>query len=75
MRTELSTIAIGQTVILQGINPKHPMRKRLFELGFVPGASIRLLRKAPMGDPIEMVVSGTHFALRQQDMQHIWVQK
>ncbi|GEM49814.1 FeoA family protein [Deinococcus cellulosilyticus] len=73
MRTELSTIDLGQTVTLHGIHPAHPMRKRLFELGFIPGASIQVIRKAPLGDPVELVVGGTHFALRLQDMKQIWV--
>ena len=73
MRKDLSSIDPGQTATLHGIHPAHPMRKRLFELGFIPGACILVVRKAPLGDPVELVVGGTHFALRRQDMKQIWV--
>lgn len=46
---------------------------RLRELGFLPGTIIRLVRRAPLGDPIEVEIGGAHLALRQKDAALIQV--
>ncbi|WP_226086680.1 FeoA family protein [Mesobacillus sp. S13] len=50
------------TLRLEGI-----MRRRLLDLGFVPGAIVEVLRKSPLGDPIAFRVSSTSIALRKEE--------
>ena len=40
---------------------------RLREMGFPTGASVRMVRRAPLGCPIEFEVGGARLALRQAD--------
>ncbi|MEE3955832.1 ferrous iron transport protein A [Peribacillus frigoritolerans] len=47
------------------------MRRRLLDLGFVPGAVVEVLRKSPLGDPIAFRVSQTSIALRKEESQKI----
>ncbi len=70
----LSNLKMGESATIETIAPTHTMRKRLLELGFIPGANIQVLRAAPFGDPIEVMVGGTHFALRKTDMAQIFVE-
>ena len=72
--SSLSTLPLGHSATLEGIDRKHPLRKRLLELGFVPGAKVTLVRAAPMGDPLEVIAGGTHFALRRKDLKLIYVE-
>jgi len=72
--SSLSTLPLGHSATLEGIDRKHPLRKRLLELGFVPGARVTLVRAAPMGDPLEVIAGGTHFALRRKDLELIYVE-
>jgi len=46
---------------------------RLREMGFMPGARLRLVRRAPLGDPIEVEIGGAHLALRHADAALIQV--
>ena len=46
---------------------------RLMEMGLVPGASIRVVRSAPLGDPIQVCVRNYHLALRRTEAQSITV--
>ena len=46
---------------------------RLREMGFLPGARLRLVRRAPLGDPIEVEIGGAHLALRNADAALIQV--
>jgi ferrous iron transport protein A len=41
------------------------------ELGFVPGTTVTLVRRAPMGDPIELRLRGTHFSIRNSEADRI----
>lgn len=70
----LSALPLGQSATILTIDRAHPLRKRLFELGFIPGSPVKLIRAAPLGDPIELVVGGTHFAMRRADLEQIWVE-
>lgn len=45
------------------------------ELGFVRGARVTVVRRAPMGDPVELRVGGTDLALRASDLLGIRVRE
>ena len=47
---------------------------QVMELGLLPGASIRLVRRAPLGCPIEFEVGGARLALRGTDAANIFIQ-
>ncbi|TWP37386.1 FeoA family protein [Leekyejoonella antrihumi] len=49
--------------------------RRLFDLGFVPGARVSVLRKAPMGDPVILQVAGYEVALRKAQTQSVRVRR
>ena len=44
------------------------------EMGVVPGASIRVIKAAPFGDPLEIRVCGYHLALRKAEASRIEIQ-
>lgn len=47
---------------------------RLAEMGLLPGATVRMIRRAPLGCPIEFEVGGARLALRQADAAQIFIQ-
>ncbi|GAA5437536.1 FeoA family protein [Deinococcus aquaticus] len=63
----------GDTAHVVSLDPRHPLRRRLLELGFVRGAPVTVVRRAPMGDPLELRVNGTDLALRLADLRGIRV--
>ena len=44
------------------------------EMGVVPGASVRVIKSAPFGDPLEIRVRGYHLAMRKTEASRIEVQ-
>ncbi len=48
-------------------------RRRLYALGFVPGARVYVEHTAPLGDPVQYRVRDTWLALRRQAARQIWV--
>jgi ferrous iron transport protein A len=47
--------------------------RRLFDLGFVPGAEVEMLRRAPMADPAIFRIAGYEIALRRAQARCIHV--
>lgn len=44
---------------------------RLREMGLVPGTQVKMVRRAPFGDPIEIQVRGSNLAMRREEAIHI----
>lgn len=68
----LSNGLIGQEFQIETITLKGFMRRRLMDLGFIPGATVRVLQKSPLGDPIAFRVNGTTIALREEESSQIF---
>ena len=47
--------------------------RRLMELGLVPGTEVLFVRRAPLGDPLELRLRGVHISLRTSEAAHIHV--
>jgi ferrous iron transport protein A len=69
----LAEIGFGIPVIIQELLHEGELRTRLLELGFLPGAEIRLVRAAPLGCPVEVDVGGARFSLRNRILESILV--
>ena len=50
------------------------IRQRLLDMGITRGAEVLVVRRAPMGDPIEVVVKNYHLALREKEAALIEVE-
>jgi Fe2+ transport system protein FeoA len=51
------------------------VRKRLLDMGIVPGVEIKLQKIAPLGDPLDVLVKGYHLSLREEEAKNILVEK
>lgn len=47
--------------------------RRLMEMGIVPGASVRVVKAAPLGDPLQVCIRDYHLALRRAEARTITV--
>jgi ferrous iron transport protein A len=70
----LSEIQKGQVVQITRIAGAGSFRRRLLELGLVPGTRVELVRVAPLGDPIELLVRGASLSIRKAEAGSIEVQ-
>lgn len=63
MRT-LSQLADHDAATVFSVEGHPRLKKRLFALGLRPGAALTVLRRAPLGDPIEVRIEGTLVSIR-----------
>lgn len=67
----LSALAPGRwATVLTVVGPGF-IALRLMEMGLVPGASISVVRSAPLGDPIQIKLRDYHLALRRTEAELI----
>ena len=69
----LDGIVPGKRAVVHDIEAEDSFTRSLLELGLVPGTEIQVIRRAPLGDPIELVVRGSHFSIRRQEARRILV--
>ena len=74
MKTTLDTLRPGQSAIVTAIHVEPESAERLMELGLLEGTPIQLLKFAPLGDPLEILVRGYHLSLRKYEAQHIEIE-
>jgi ferrous iron transport protein A len=68
---KLGELKAGTRAVVRKVSGEPGLLRRLLELGFVPGTTITLVRRAPMGDPIELRLRGTHFSIRNSEADRI----
>jgi len=60
-------LKVGETAWVQHLDAEKGMRRRLLDLGLVPGTKIEVIRKSPLGDPTLYLIRGAMIALRQEE--------
>ena len=69
----LSELSNGQIGIITKVFGQGAFRKRITEMGFVKGKSIKVIRNAPLLDPIEYEIMGYNVSLRRSEASLIEV--
>ncbi|MFN7923604.1 MAG: FeoA family protein [Bryobacteraceae bacterium] len=71
----LADLSHGQQAEVAGIELPEDVARRLMELGFLPGGSVRAGRAAPGGDPRVFEVDGSEVALRRETAMRIRIKR
>jgi len=73
--TRLSDLQPGEEGAVMAVEAQGPVRRRLLEMGFIRGATVRVEKMAPLGDPMELVIKGYHLSLRREEGACILVER
>ncbi|MBN2564596.1 MAG: ferrous iron transport protein A [Candidatus Eisenbacteria bacterium] len=73
--TPLSSLEPGEAAVIRDVAGEGAFRRRLLDMGFTKGALVRVIKRAPFGDPIEYCIGGTHVTLREQEAREIIVEQ
>ena len=71
----LKELKPGESGTVKSIGEKGVMRRRLLDMGGTQGVSIKVIKIAPLGDPIEVNIRGYALSLRKSDAEQIIVIK
>jgi len=70
----LDTLKPGACATVFSVGGEPRIRRRLLEMGFVSGTSVRVVRLAPLGDPMQIELHGYHISLRRSEARSIVVE-
>jgi len=66
--SELKPKERGTIVKVGGDGPVH---RRILDMGVVPGTEVEVVKVAPLGDPVELLLRGYHLSLRKEEAREI----
>ncbi len=72
--TTLGQLKPGSTAKVSKIAGKPSFRRRILDMGLVKGTKIKIIRTAPLGDPVEFLVRGYNLSLRKNEAENIFVE-
>ncbi|MCJ8326107.1 MAG: ferrous iron transport protein A [Campylobacterales bacterium] len=69
----LNEIETNKTALIKKITASGKLLQKLYDMGFIEGNSLKLIRKSPLGDPIEVEILSYNITLRIQESKCIEV--
>jgi ferrous iron transport protein A len=67
VQTTLDKLKPGDEAVVSRLEGDPDNVERLMEMGLISGTSIKVVKYAPLGDPIEIVMRGYHLSLRRAE--------
>ncbi|HWB02671.1 MAG TPA: FeoA family protein [Verrucomicrobiales bacterium] len=74
-RIPLSDLEPGAWGIIAQLPDGIPSLTRLREMGLLPGTRVQFIRRAPLGDPVEISIRGALLSLRDKEAALIEVDR
>lgn len=72
---KLNELEIGGTAVITEVGGDGSLRQHFLDMGVIPGASVKLMKYAPMGDPMELCIHGYELTMRVDDAKKIEVER
>jgi Fe2+ transport system protein FeoA len=73
LRVPLASLLPGTCGLVESVDASTPLGRRLADLGFLPRTEVRVLRRAPLGDPIEYELRGYRLCMRRAEAARVLV--
>ena len=69
--SKLNELKPNQSAYIESVGGEGALRQHLLDMGVIPGAHVKLIKFAPMGDPMELRIHGYELTLRLSDAEKI----
>lgn len=63
----------GPPCLLMSLTAHGRLGQRLADMGFLAGLTVRVVRRAPLGDPLEVDLAGVRLCIRAEEARHVLV--
>lgn len=73
--TDLNALKEGDTGIIKKVLGDGAVKKRYVEMGITIGQAVKVLKVAPLGDPIEVEIRKYRLSLRRSEAENILIEK
>ena len=69
----LDELKIGKSAIVTTVGGQGALRQHFLDMGLIPGANVTVIKYAPMGDPVELMIHGYELTLRLAEASEIGI--
>ena len=69
----LKQLKIGQSAVIAHVGGEGALRQHFLDMGIIPGVQVQLIKYAPMGDPMQLLIHGYLLTLRLDDAAQITI--
>ncbi len=73
-RCALAELSVGSRAVVRDVRCARVLRRRLLEMGLLPGTRVEVVRRAPLGDPLELRLRGYALSIRREEAAAIEVE-
>lgn len=67
----LNDLKVGGEGVITAVNGEGALRLRLLDMGLIPGTAVKVIKIAPLGDPIEITLRGYELTIRREHAKEI----
>lgn len=67
----LRALKIGESGTISKIGTKGSLKQRFMDMGITKGTAVKVIKIAPLGDPIEIEIRGYNLSVRKEDAEKI----
>lgn len=71
----LDKLKTGESAVIKAVGGEGALRLRFLDMGLIPKTKVKMLKRAPMGDPLDIVLRGYELTLRIEDDKNIEIEK
>lgn len=70
----LKELEVGKSAVIKKVGAKGSLKQRFVDMGLTKGVEVKVIKIAPLGDPIEVELRGYNLSLRKDDAQNIEIE-
>ena len=70
----LKELEIGKSAVITTVGGQGALRQHFLDMGVIPGAEVTMVKYAPLGDPMELMIHGYELTLRLADADQIYIE-
>ncbi len=70
-RMTLDQLGIGESGVIKTVGGEGPLRCRFLDMGLIPRTKVKMIKMAPLGDPIQIYIRGYELTIRKEDAEKI----
>ena len=67
----LRDLKVGESGVIAKVNTTGALKQRFMDMGLTKNVEVKIIKIAPLGDPIEIEVRGYNLSIRKADAQNI----
>ena len=73
-KISLSLLKEGKEGTVFSVNLKGKIKYRLLDIGIIPGARLKVIKTAPLGDPLQIEIKGYNLCIQKEIAQKIIIE-